>query len=218
MPKEVVKYRRPTRILHWIHAGSFVTLFLTGLILFIPGLSILAQDGWTRLLHRIVALVFVVIPLIYLFTNWEASLKKIKEAFQWGSEDIDWLQAAPRYYFLGDEKAMPPQGAMNSGQKLWWLMTVVFSLVFVITGFIMVFFKTIAPAPLLQWSVFFHDIAFIATGAMLFLHIYLGVFHPLMRGAWDAMARGKVSVEYARSHHAKWYEEVVAQDKAKPTD
>ena len=208
MQHEVERYRKPTRVLHWIHSGSFVILFLTGLILFIPALSGLAEDSWTRLLHRIAAVVFVVIPLWYLFTNWKASLKSIREAFTWGAEDIAWLKAAPRYYFLGDEKAMPPQPHMNTGQKMWWFMVIVFGIIYVITGLVMWFFKMIAPAALLQWFVFIHDIAFIVTGAMLFVHIYLGVFHPLMTEAWNSMVRGKVSVEYAKSHHAKWYEEV----------
>ena len=208
MQHEVERYRKPTRVLHWIHASSFVILFLTGLILFLPPLAFLAEDSWTRLIHRIAAVVFVVIPLWYLFTNWKASWKSIKEAFDWRAEDMGWLQAAPRYYFLNDEKAMPPQGHMNTGQKMWWLMVVVFGIIFVITGLIMWAFKTIAPVGLLQWSVFVHDIAFIVTGCMLFLHIYLGLFHPLMGSAWDIMVRGKVSVEYAKSHHGKWYEEV----------
>jgi len=208
MEKEIERYRKPTRILHWIHSGSFVILFLTGLILFIPQLAFLAEDSWTRLLHRIAAVIFVVLPLVYLFTNWKASWKSIKEAFTWGAEDIGWLQAAPRYYFLNDEKAMPAQGHMNTGQKMWWLMVIVFGIVFVITGLIMWFAKTTAPPAVLQWMVFVHDIAFITTGAMLFVHIYLGVLHPLMTEAWNSMARGKVSVEYAESHHGKWYKEV----------
>jgi formate dehydrogenase subunit gamma len=208
MAQEVERYRKPTRVLHWIHSFAFITLFITGLILFIPGVSIAAQDSWTRLIHRFAVILFIVAPLIYIPLNWKATLRGIKEAFTWGRDDADWLQAAPRYYFLSDEKAMPPQPHMNSGQKLWWLMVIVFAVVFVITGAIMWFAKTTAPPALLQWSVFIHDIAFIATGCMLFVHIYLSVFHPLMRplriGAWSSMARGKVSMEYARSHHGKW--------------
>jgi len=141
--------------------------------------------------------------------NWKSTKRGIKEAFTWGAEDIGWLQAAPRYYFFGDEKVMPPQPHMNTGQKMWWFLVIVFGIIFVITGAIMWFAKTAAPAAVLQWMVFVHDIAFIVTGCMLFLHIYLGVFHPLMGSAWDIMVRGKVSAEYAKAHHAKWYEEVV---------
>jgi formate dehydrogenase subunit gamma len=101
---------------------------------------------------------------------------------------------------------------MNTGQKMWWLMVLVLGLVFVITGFIMWAFKETAPSTLLLWMVLVHDIVFIATGCMLFVHIYLSVVHPLMRplrtGAWNSMARGKVSVDYAKSHHAKWYDRV----------
>jgi len=208
MPNEVERYRKPTRLLHWIHSGAFVLLFLTGLVLFIPQLGFLAQDSVTRVIHRIAAIVFVIIPLWYLLTNWKASCKSIKEAFCWGADDIGWLKAAPRYYFLGDEKGMPPQGHMNTGQKMWWLMVIVFGILFVITGFVMWFLKAAAPAGLLQWTTLIHDISFIVTGCMLFVHIYLGVIHPLMTESWNAMARGKVSTEYAKSHHAKWYKEI----------
>ena len=118
MAKEVERYRRPTRVLHWVHAGAFVMLFLTGLVLFLPPLSMLAQDSWTRVIHRIVAVVFIVAPLIYIPMNWKTTLKGIKEAFTWGGADIGWLKAAPRYYMVCDEDAMPPQGHMNTGQKM----------------------------------------------------------------------------------------------------
>ncbi len=209
MTQEVERYRKPTRILHWVHASAFILLFLTGLVLFLPApISYLAIGSYTRVIHRIAAVVFMVIPLWYLATNFKASLKSVKEAFTWGVEDIGWLEAAPRYYFLNDEKSMPPQGHMNTGQKMWWFMVLVFGVLFVITGIIMWALKTIAPSSLLQWSVFVHDVSFITTGAMLFVHIYLSVFHPLMTDAWNSMAKGKVSAEYAKSHHAKWYEEI----------
>ena len=205
---EVEKYRKPVRVLHWVHAGAFVLLFLTGLVLFIPQLGFLAQDSWTRLIHRITAAVFVIAPVLYLALDWNRAWRGIKQAFTWGSEDLGWLKAAPGYYFFGAEADMPPQGSMNTGQKMWWFIVIVFGIIFVITGLIMWFFKTTAPVALLQWMVFLHDIAFIVSGAMLFLHIYLGVFHPMMTEAWNAMATGKISTEYAKAHHGKWYKEV----------
>ncbi len=208
MAKELVKYSPPIRVLHWIHLVSFCLLFITGLIIFIPGLSLLAQDSITRVIHRIAAVVFVIAPLIYLLGNWKATWQGIGKAFVWGSDDIDWLKAAPGYYFLGDETAMPPQDEMNSGQKLWWLITVIFSVLFVITGVIMWFAKEAAPASLLQWMVLLHDISFIVAGSMFFVHIYLGVIHPMMKEAWGAITTGKVTAEYAKTHHGKWYNRV----------
>jgi len=219
MEQEVERYRRPTRILHWVHAGAFTVLFLTGLILFIPALGVLAQDSWSRVLHRVAAVLFVVAPLIYIPLNWRATWRGVKEAFNWGEDDLGWAAAAPRYYFLCDEEAMPPQEHMNTGQKLWWLLVIVFGVVFLITGFIMWVFKAIAPAGLLQWSVLIHDLAFIAIGPMFLVHLYLSLMHPLMRplgtGAWSSMWRGKVSVDYARTHHAKWYAKVAKSEEAK---
>ncbi|MDO8568147.1 MAG: formate dehydrogenase subunit gamma [Dehalococcoidales bacterium] len=211
---EIERYRKPTRVLHWAIAVSFVALFLTGLVLFVPALGFLARDSWTRVFHRIMAVIFVAAPLAYLLLNWKASWKGVSEAFNWGVEDLGWLQAAPRYYFLSDESSMPPQGHMNSGQKLWWLMVIVFGLVFTASGIIMWAFKATAGAELLQWMVVLHDVAFIATGSMFFVHVYLSVFHPLMAGALDSMVRGKVTARYAKAHHARWYAEAVNSEDA----
>jgi formate dehydrogenase subunit gamma len=205
---EVEKYGKPIRVLHWIHSGAFVLLFLTGLVLFIPQLGFLAEDSWTRLIHRIGAAIFVIIPIIYLIINPKAAGRGLKEAFTWDAEDMGWLQAVPRYYFLCDEEAMPPQGHLNTGHKLWWFMVIVFGILFIITGAVMWFAKEAAPAAVLQWMVFVHDVSFIATGGMFFLHIYMGVFHPLMTESWSAMTSGKISTEYAKSHHGKWYAEI----------
>ena len=213
MAQEIERYRKPTRVLHWVHLCAFIALFLTGLVLFVPGLGVLAQDSVTRVIHRIAAVVFVVAPIFYMLLNWKATMSGIKDAFSWGGNDIGWLKAAPRYYFLSDESAMPEQGHMNTGQKMWWFLVLVFGVLFVITGAIMWFAKETASVGLLQWMVLLHDVSFIVTGAMLFVHVYLSVAHPLMRplktGPWNSMMTGgTVSVEYAKSHHGKWYKKV----------
>jgi formate dehydrogenase subunit gamma len=208
MQQEVEMYRKPTRILHWMHMISFVILFLTGLTLFIPALGFLAQDSWARLIHRIAAVVFIVAPLIYIPLNWKSTIAGLKLAFTWGADDIGWLKAAPRYYFLGDEKAMPPQGRMNTGQKMWWLIVLVFGAIFALTGLIMWFGKTSASPAVLQGMVLLHDIAFIVSGSMLFVHIYLALIHPMMTEAWKSIYKGKVSAHYAKSHYGKWYEQI----------
>jgi formate dehydrogenase subunit gamma len=209
----VEKYRKPTRILHWIITAAFVILFLTGLILFVPQLVFLANH-WTRLVHRIAAGIFIVAPLVYLVFNWHRSWEGIKGAFTWGKDDLGWLKAAPRYYFLNDEEQMPPQPHMNTGQKMWWFIVIVFGTLFAITGLIMSF-KSMVPFSLFQWAVILHDVAFVVAGLMMLVHIYLGVFHPMMTESWKAITTGKVSEEYAKSHHGKWYEELIKSQKAK---
>jgi formate dehydrogenase subunit gamma len=213
--QEIEKYRRPVRILHWVHTGAFIVLFLTGIMFFIPALSFLAIGGWTRLVHRAAAMVFVIAPLVYLVFDPASALRGLKMAFTWSEADFGWFRAAPRYYLLGDEKAMPPQGFLNSGQKIWWLLTLVFGVVVVVTGLVMWLGVKYAPTTLLKWAVSIHDIAFIVTGAMFFVHVYLGAFHPKMTEAWRSMAGGRISEEYARLHHGRWYEEVTGKREEK---
>ena len=212
---EAEKYRKPVRVLHWVHSGAFVLLFLTGLILFVPYLSVLAEGSWTRLIHRIGAAIFVTAPVIYIVLAPKAAARGLRQAFSWSGEDMGWLRAAPRYYFLGDQKGMPPQGFMNTGQKTWWLITIIFGILSIVTGAMMWFGKATAPSAVLQRGVLIHDVSFIVTGVMFFLHLYLGVFHPLMTESWKAITRGKISAEYAKAHHGKWFEEVTKSKEEK---
>ncbi len=207
----IQKYTKVARVFHWVHTTAFLALVITGIFLFVPALGFLAQDSWSRVIHRIAAVIFVLAPLMQLFANPKTAGASIKQAFTWGKEDLEWLKAAPRYYFLGDESTMPPQPEMNSGQKLWYTMVLILGPVFVITGILMWFFKYSLVSAVFQWCVFVHDAAFIATFLMLLVHIYLGVLHPLMRqhgGSFNSMVGGTVTVEYAKSHHGKWYDEV----------
>jgi len=208
MAEEIVKYQRSTRVLHWIHTVAFILLFITGLIIFIPAFGPAAAGGATRIVHRVAALLFLIIPIIRFIMGPGSSLKALLKAFVWDSDDLGWLKAAPRYYFLGDTEAMPPQGEMNSGQKLWWLVTVVSWAVFGVTGLIMWFGKEALGPGALTTMVLLHDIMMAIVIPMIFVHIYLGVIHPLMTEAWHAIFRGTVSVEYAKSHHGKWYDEI----------
>lgn len=205
---DVERYRKPTRILHFVHLAMFIGLAVTGSFLYFHAISLPAQDGWSRLIHRIFAVIFVLGPLIYMVARWKTTWKGIKDAFHWTAEDIGWLKAAPAYYFMGDESAMPPQEHMNVGQKLYWLIVLVSGVALTITGALMWFFKGMIPSGVFQWSVFAHDVFAIAVFTMFLLHIYLSVIHPLMAGVIWSMIRGTVPADYAKSHHRKWYEKI----------
>lgn len=217
MAKDIEKYSKAARLLHQIHTVAFIVLFLTGMFLFFPAFAPIVQGGWTKYLHRVAACVFVAAPLLFAIIDWEGAKKSLKEAFNWGSRDVEWLKAAPRYYFLGDERAMPPQDHMNSGQKLWWTIVVIFGGLFILTGIFMWLLASFVPQGVYQWMLFFHDLSFIVTGVMLIVHIYLGVIHPFMTESWNAIWRGTVSEEYAKSHHGRWYEEVAGKSKESET-
>ncbi len=210
MEQRVQKYTKVARIFHWVHTAAFILLVITGIFLYVNA-GLVAQDSWSRLVHRIAAVIFVLAPLMQLIANTRTATASLKTALTWGKDDLDWVMAMPRYYFLVDEESMPPQDEMNTGQKLWYFILLVFSPIFVITGILMWFFKDILPSGVFQWSIFFHDVAFIVVFLMFLVHVYLGVIHPLMRqhgGSFSAMVDGTVTEDYAKSHHGKWYQRI----------
>jgi len=207
MEQEVERYAPSTRWFHWIHAAVFLVLLLTGLFLFLPWVSPAAYGGITRLLHRIFAVIFVLAPLIFVMLNSRRSFAFVKEAFSWGRDDIKWFKAAPKYYFGIEPSGMPPQGHINTGQKLYWMTVLLGGVVFLITGFFMWFLKGIVAPGVFQWMVLFHDVAFIAVGSFFMVHFTLSVLHPRMVESMRSMWGGRVSAHYAKTHHAKWYEQ-----------
>ena len=108
---------------------------------------------------------------------------------------------------------MPPQGHVNTGQKMWQFIVLGTGILFLISGFIMWFLKGIVSTGLFQWCVILHDIAFLLAFLMLLVHIYLGIIHPRMTESLRSMWDGKISKKYASSHYGKWYDEISASEK-----
>jgi len=199
--QDIERFRKRAIFQHW---------WITGLSLFLDWLGPLAWWGYGRLVHRIAAAGFVAVPVIYFLTNPRTTLEWIKEAFTWNTDDLGWVKAAPGYYFGGPQEKMPPQDRSNTGQKLWMLCVIVTGAIFIVTGFVMWFFKGDVSQGALSAMIILHDIAFIAWGAMLMVHIALAAFHPRMSEAMRSMTTGKSTVDYAKSHHGKWYDRVAA--------
>ena len=209
----VERFKKRTIWFHWIHTAAFLILIVTGAILFIPGLGAPAAGGLTRLIHRIAVVFFVGAPVLYFVLNPKMSLHFIKETFTWGKEDVEWVTKAPDYYFGGAEEKMPPQGHINTGQKMWQVVVLGTGTLFLVTGFLMGFLKDILAPGVFQWCVIVHDVAFILAFLMLLVHIYLGVIHPRMTESLRSMWDGEISKPYAKSHYGKWYDEISASGK-----
>jgi formate dehydrogenase subunit gamma len=210
-PRTIERFKKRTIWFHWIHTLAFLILVVTGAILLVPGLGGVAAGGVTRIIHRICIIFFVGVPVLYGLFNPRATWHFIKETLTWGKEDMGWLMAAPGYYFLNREDKMPPQGHVNSGQKMWQFIVLLTGIVFVISGAIMLFFKNIVSPAVFQWSVIAHDIAFILAFLMLLVHIYTGSLHPMMTESFKSMLNGKISPRYAKNHYGKWYDKISAK-------
>ncbi|MCS7283380.1 MAG: cytochrome b/b6 domain-containing protein [Anaerolineae bacterium] len=203
----IPKYTFMERLGHWLHTATFVPLAITGMILYFPFLQPLAQGEaglFIRLVHRVAAVIFGLLPIVYYLVEPRRLILHLRE-FLLRKEDIGWLKAAPAYYLLGKHEAMPPQGRFNAGEKLNGLMMIVTWFVFGITGIPMWFGKGVIPPEIFRWLVVFHDLAMIVSVCMLMVHLYLAVAHPLMWAGLVSMRFGVTSAEYAAEHHAKWF-------------
>jgi len=206
--QEIERYSKRARVQHWIVVVCSLLLAITGLFLFVHLFGSAAEGGASRIIHRVAAVVFVAVPVIYFMLNPRRTLEWIKEAFTWGKADLGWAKAAPTYYFGFDIIPMPPQERSNSGQKMWMVVVITMGIVLVVSGGIMWFGKGLVPPGVFQWTVFVHDLAFIVGGAMLLVHVILGTIHPRFSEALRSMIGGKVSAHYAKDHHGKWYDRI----------
>jgi len=203
----IPKYTLVERTMHWLHMVTFVPLALTGMILYFPFLQPLAQGGageLLRLVHRVAAVLFGLLPILYLIIQPRRLLMSLRE-FLFDRYDLGWVKGAFSYYLLGKHAAMPPQGRFNTGEKLNGVVMILAWVTFGVTGLVMWFGKGAVPPTLFSFMVIFHDLAMIASVCMFLVHLFLAVAHPLMWAALVSMRFGLTSADYAAEHHAKWY-------------
>jgi len=203
----IPRYTTLERFLHWTHTVTFLALGATGLILFVPWFAPLARGEagqFVRLVHRICAVLFGAVPMLYAFSQPRRLLLWLKE-MTFDRSDLAWLKNAFPYYVLGKHLAMPPQRRWNTGEKLNAIILVSATILFGITGILMWFGKGILPVWLFRASVILHDLTMILSVNMFIIHFYLAVAHPLMWQSLVSMRYGVVSESYAREHHGKWY-------------
>lgn len=204
----IPKYTFLERLGHWVHAATYLPLAFTGFLIFAPFLKGLAQGDWgeaLRVTHRIFAIAFGIMPVLYVILQPRRFLMNVRENFTFGREDIGWVKAAIPYYLLGRHVEMPPQPRFNTGERLNAAAIMVGTALFGITGFTMWFGKGTIPPWLFQTAVVVHDLTLVATLIMFIVHFYLAVAHPLMWQSLVSMRYGVVSESYAREHHAIWY-------------
>ena len=204
----IPKYTFLERLGHWVHAATYIPLAFTGFLIFAPFLKGLAQGDWgqaLRVAHRVFAVGFGILPVLYVLLQPRRFLMNVRENLTFGREDIGWVKAAIPYYLLGKHTDMPPQPRFNTGERLNAAVIMVGTAVFGITGFTMWFGKGIIPTWLFQTAVIVHDLALVITCVMFIIHFFLAVAHPLMWQSLISMRYGVVSESYAREHHAIWY-------------
>ncbi|MDA3935602.1 MAG: cytochrome b/b6 domain-containing protein [Actinomycetota bacterium] len=220
----IQRQSKHARTVHWFHTIACLSLFITGLFLYVPafagGLDVgVLQAG--RLIHRIAAVIFIGVPLIGTLVNPKAVAHKFKEYFQaWTPEDKEFMKKFLPYMFAPKKVHMPKQDRYKSGQKVADLAAIVFSMLIAISGAFM--WIGVSPtlnvefsASLMRFMYFMHDGSMIALGVLLLAHIFVGagIFQPY-RGTLRLMfGDGKISEEEARFHWGFWAEDELKSGK-----
>jgi len=139
------------RTFHWIITAAFFTLFITGLIIYLPSLSGLASGGWTRLIHRVAAVILIGTPVVYAFTRPYSAKLWIREA---GFHD------------------KRPGLVTNTFKQTHKTLVIIGFIAFTVTGTIQWFLKGLVPNQVFQWSLSIHAIIFLSAIIVLVAHIY----------------------------------------------
>jgi len=204
--ERIQRFRQGQRYVHLLVAVTFVALFLSGLPLIFEPLAFLTFGGLSRIAHRVAAVGFIAVPILYLIVDRKGAKELLVESFTYDRDDLNWLMHVGRYA-LGNAADMPPQGRLNAGQKLHHAAVIVLSGGVVGSGLTMWFAVSSLSESLLAWTLLVHNITMLALVLLLIGHIYFTVVYK----AIGAMHTGYVSRTAAQLEHSKWVAELDAE-------
>jgi formate dehydrogenase subunit gamma len=237
--RTVTRFKAIERIGHWLLAGSFIVLGVTGLLSLFgrlviapylgkaPNAALLDLSKW---LHNTVAWGFI-LGLVMIFVMW--AVHNIPNR-----TDLVWLRQFGG--IIGS--AHPPAKKFNAGQKMIFWSVVLFGTSISLSGVSLLFpyelplfAKTfgllnasglsellglgllpveLAPQEEMQLAQAWHAILGFVLMAIIIAHIYIGSVG--MEGAYDAMGSGEVDEAWAKQHHSIWLEEVQREQAQAP--
>lgn len=200
----ILRFTAIERFAHWLMAGSFIVLALTGLNLVIGRTMILPWLGeaafstlttWGKIAHNYVGWAFM-LGLILSFLVWVAHNIPNKVDAAWMAQGGGLLKKGVH----------PPAKKFNAGQKVIFWCTTLGGAALSFTG-VMLLFPFLAGTQA-DWQFFqlIHGIVAAGLSFIIIAHIYIGSIG--MEGAFDAMGTGEVDLNWAKEHHSLWVEEV----------
>jgi formate dehydrogenase subunit gamma len=202
-PHLIARYRLGQRLIHWVGVGSFLLLLISGLALLFPPLSFLAAGGTSRLLHRIAAVPFLLLPLMYAVLLPRHARELLRESFTYTRADLAWFKHMPAY-FLGRTHGLPPQGRLNAGQKIHHASTFAMFVSVAMSGVVLWLGSGQLGPELHALAVMTHDLSMLGLTVLMVGHVYF----TFLYGALPGMVSGYVTEDYARMEHRQWFEEL----------
>lgn len=192
---------------HWLTAGSFLLLALTGIWLLFGRpllLPVVGPDAYavtaevSKYMHNFGGFVFMA-GLLYIFVVW------VRHNV-WDRYDFNWIIKAGG---LLSKNSHPPADKFNFGQKTVFWMVILLGLALSVTGLnLLMPFWFVDEVELMQFSQIIHAGLGMGMFALMLAHIYIGSVG--MEHAVNAMKSGWVDINWAREHHSVWVDKYVA--------
>jgi formate dehydrogenase subunit gamma len=189
----VARFSRVERLLHWVNAAGFFALLATGLVLYLPSLSLLvARRQLMQSIHFWTGIGWLCALAAVLLLGARRLLATARELERFDGDDLRWLRGGHA-----------PQGRFNAGQKLNAALTAAFTVLFGVSG-VLLWVGERDTRFRFASTVLLHDGLMYASLALLVGHLYLAVINPATRHALRGITLGDVDAEWAARHHAKW--------------
>ena len=231
----ILRFGTIDRFAHWLMAGSFVVLGITGLNLLYGRyilLPVIGKDAFAafttfgKYAHNYLAFAFMA-GLALSFVLWVRH--NVPNRL-----DLEWLKAGGGIFKKG---VHPPARKFNAGQKIIFWAVMIGGLSVSLSGIALLFpFQTSMFADTFallnvigfnlptdmtgmqeqQLNQLWHGIVSMALMTMIIAHIYIGSVG--MEGAIDAMNTGHVDRNWAKEHHNLWVEEEDQKGSPKPAE
>lgn len=190
----VRRFSRTERTLHWVNAIGFFYLLATGLILYLPSLSVLvSRRQLIQVMHFWGGVAWVsLLAIVVVLGDRRGILRLARELDAFDGDDLTWLRG--RY---------ARQGRFNAGQKLNATLTAAFMVLFLVSGLLLWFGEQNTRYRFASTVVLHDGLMFVAL-ALVIGHLYLTLIHPATKHSLRGMTLGTVSEDWAARHHAKW--------------
>jgi len=195
MTSYVRRFSRTERTLHWMNALGFFVLLGTGLILYLPSLSVLVgRRPLVKDIHFWSGIGWIsALVLIALLGDRVGLRRTVRQLDTFHPDDVRWLR--------GERPA--PQGRFNAGQKVNAALTAAFTLLFLVSGLLLWLGERDTRFRFASTVVLHDGLMFFAL-ALLVGHLYFAVINPATRHALRGMTLGTVDERWARMHHPRW--------------
>lgn len=207
----VPRYTAAQRVNHWITAGLFTLLALSGLAMFSPYLfflsAIFGGGQATRAVHPWMGVVLLASFALLFVRFWKLNIPN--------RDDVEWSLKI-KDVVANHHERLPELGKYNAGQKgVFWSQTALILVMFG-TGIVIwdQYFFAYTSIEIKRWAVLAHSVAAIFAIAIILVHIYAGIW---VRGTGRAMVRGSVTGGWAFRHHRKWLRDVLGIKRKPPT-